>query len=481
MNRKHIVNCIAVALLLMMFALALGSARLKSPTMDEQNHIARGAAYLLTGDLRLSVEHPPLVNTLSALPLLLCPQLELPLEHPSWQNGAWYVFADQFLWQANAHQVECIVFLSRLLVMALGLLLGALLYRWAREMGGERAGLLALFLLVCDPNILAHTRLVTTDLGVTFFVFLALYTLWRVWGRQAPHLGEQVLRHWGNVILAGIALGLALTAKFSALLLIPLFALMAFYQAITHKTPRPLITLLAIFALAALSLWAVYGFEIGPLSPGGLPLPAPSYLNGVRAILQRTEGGNPAFLLGRYSTTGWWYYFPLAFLVKTPLPTLLLLAASLISTLRRRAWNRDLFLLIPMAAFFGVNLFSHLNIGYRHLLPALPFAFVYVSQRISSKFLLADAKPRILNSKPGTLNPKPGTLNLKQVVGGLLAAWYLISAVLIYPDYLTYFNELAGGSSNGYRWLVDSNLDWGQDLPGLQRYVEEHGLKEIYL
>jgi hypothetical protein len=461
--RKAAVNLIAVALLLLIFTQALGSARLKSPTMDEQNHIARGLAYLRTGDLRLSVEHPPLVNALCALPLLLDPQVELPLDHPSWQSGAWYAFADEFLWRANAADVDCIVFLSRLPVIGLALVSGALVYRWARELGGARAGLLALFLFTFDPNILAHARLVTTDLGVTVFSFLAVYALWRVL-RDKPGSQPDELRGrawWCGILLAGVALGLALTAKFSALLLCPLFCLFVLWQAITHRTLRPFfISLLVIFVLALLTLWAVYGFEVGPLDAGGPSLPAPSYLRGVQAILRRTEGGNPSFLMGQYSTTGWWYYFPVAFLIKTPIPTLLLLLTSLILTARHRTWRCDLFLLLPMVAFLGVNLFSRLNIGYRHLLPVLPFVIVYVSY-----------KP-IFCQKMGLW---------RKMSFSLLLLWYLVSALFIYPDYLTYFNELAGGPANGYRWLVDSNLDWGQDLPGLQRYVETHDLAQVYL
>ena len=464
--RKAAVNLIAVALLLLMFGQALGSARLKSPTMDEQNHIARGLAYLRTGDPRLSVEHPPLVNALCALPLLLDPQIELPLDHPSWQSGAWYVFADEFLWRANAASVDRIVFLARLPVIWLGLLLGALVYRWARELGGARAGLPALFLLACDPNILAHARLVTTDLGVTVFSFLAVYALWRML-RSRP--GSRP-----SELLAGVALGLALTAKFSALLLCPLFCLLVLWQAITRRTLRPVLALIIVFVLAAFTLWAVYGFEFGPLNAGGPSLPAPSYLRGVQAILRRTEGGNPSFLVGQYSTAGWWYYFPVAFLIKTPILTLLLLLASLVLTARQRTWDHDLFLLLPMVAFFGVNLLSRLNIGYRHLLPVLPFVFVYVARWIGSEFQVQGYRFKVSD-------PKPGTLNLKQMAGVLLTAWYLTSALLIYPDYLAYFNELAGGPANGYRWLVDSNLDWGQDLPGLRYYVEAHGLTQVYL
>ncbi|MCP4517326.1 MAG: phospholipid carrier-dependent glycosyltransferase, partial [Delftia sp.] len=147
--------------------------------MDEGNHIARGAAFLGTGDPRLSLEHPPLVNTLSALPAHLLLDLRLPLdEGPWWKDAEWYHFADNFLWRSNDN-FEQIVFLARLPIIALGLLLMALVFRWASELGGRQAGLLALALVALDPNILAHTRLSTTDLGGTLFVFLAAYAMWR--------------------------------------------------------------------------------------------------------------------------------------------------------------------------------------------------------------------------------------------------------------------------------------------------------------
>ncbi|HID61352.1 MAG TPA: phospholipid carrier-dependent glycosyltransferase, partial [Anaerolineae bacterium] len=323
-------------------------------------------------------------------------------------------------------------------------------FRWARELFGSQAALLALFLFVFDPNVLAHARLTTTDLGVTAFSFLAVYALWRSLCREA----------WYDVILTGMALGLALTARFSALLLCPLFLILVLWQAITRKTLRLLLALLATFVLASFTLWAVYGFQFGPLETGGLPLPAPSYLQGVQDILLRARIGSQAFLMGRYSTTGWWYYFPIAFLIKTPIPTLLFLLAALLLTALHRTWRRDIFLLMPMAAFFGVNLFGHLNIGYRYLLPALPFAFVYIAQVAKSEF---------------------GTRSLTRTVGGLLLVWYLIGTLLIYPDYLAYFNELAGGPANGYRWLVDSNLDWGQDLKGLKTYMDREGIDRIKL
>lgn len=177
-NRSKVVNFIAVGLLGLMCALMVSSARLKSPIMDEQNHIARGYAYLRTGDLRLNLDHPPLINSLSAAPLLLLPDLKLPTDSPTWEHAHVIAFATQFLWHAN-HDANQILLLARLPIILLAILLGCFVFRWATELHGPLAGLLALGLYVFDPNILAHGRLTTTDLGVTCFLFIAVYCFWR--------------------------------------------------------------------------------------------------------------------------------------------------------------------------------------------------------------------------------------------------------------------------------------------------------------
>jgi len=223
-NRRGIPFYMASLLLLITFALLVFSVAMKSPTMDEQNHVARGLAYLRTGDLRLSQEHPPGVNAWEAWPLLLDPQIRLPLDSPSWANAEWYGFADQLLWRVNDRPQE-MVFASRVPVMWLTLLLAALVCRWARELGGGGAGLIALALFSFDPNILAHGRLATTDLGVTCLAFAAMFVLWRAM-RSAGRLTSPV-SDWGQWALSGIVLGMAQAAKFSALALGPVIAVIA--------------------------------------------------------------------------------------------------------------------------------------------------------------------------------------------------------------------------------------------------------------
>ncbi|VAW30867.1 hypothetical protein MNBD_CHLOROFLEXI01-5202, partial [hydrothermal vent metagenome] len=167
------------------FFLALDSMVDDSPTMDEQNHLARGVAFVKTADPRLSLEHPPLINSISGLPLLILPNLQLPFEHPSWTELQppdiyWYVFADQFLWQAN-QDVTRMIFLGRLPILFLTLGLALVGFHFARALWGRSSAYLAFFLLLFEPNILANGRLITTDLGGTLFITLALLLIWRLW------------------------------------------------------------------------------------------------------------------------------------------------------------------------------------------------------------------------------------------------------------------------------------------------------------
>ena len=321
------------------------------------------------------------------------------------------------------------------------------------ELHGPLAGLLALGLYVFDPNILAHGRLTTTDLGVTCFLFVAVYCFWR-WLNHPTRL---------RLAAAGLTLGLALVSKYSALLLIPILALIGLTHILASRERLwksvPSVGLMIV--LAGLVVWAVYGFEVGPVVEGGISVPIPTYVKGLLGVFRHTEAGHPAFLHGDYFTTQRWDYFPVAFTIKTPLPTLILLGLSLVWMVKQRAWRPAYPLLLPVLVYL-VTVFSSqaLNIGYRHILPILPFLFVFassVARRIERRHL-------------------PGV-----AVCLILAAWYLVASIRIYPHYLAYFNELVGGPDNGWRYLVDSNLDWGQDLKGLKKYMERMDIEEVYL
>ena len=491
---NRITHVIAAGLIALLVILCLVSMRFNAPTSDEQNHVSRGYHYLVTGNLDLNVA-PPFVNMLSGIPLLFKRGVVLPSYDLTHSKTYINEFAEDFVWVYN--DAETVINLGRLSVIALSAVLAWFVFSWARDLWGAGAGLMALFLYVLDPNILAHSQLATTDLGVACFIFVATYYLWRFvrWRRNR------------DLVLSGTIVGLALATKLSALLLLPIVVTILVLELLLVRDTTlrgrwpwrqrftstrwgpPAYWLGAaigvVVLMAFVSMWAAYRFEAAPLAEPKqnhatvdrlvpvealrpiayriietVPAPFPSYLRGIRWLQRYADRGAPAFLMGSHATKGWWYYFLVAFAIKTPLPTLLLMAAVALRA-ARRGWSlekHEYVVYVPIAAFFGATLFSFLNIGYRHILPVLPFIFVAVGQ-VSTWTRTRWARIALL----------------------ALLLWYAASGFAIFPHYLAYFNESVGGPDNGYRYLVDSNLDWGQDLKGLKAYMDQNGLDRIRL
>lgn len=474
-----------VPLLWLMFGLALFSLDSLGPTFDEQGFLVRGLGYMRDGNHHMRVGHPLGLNALNAALLLGDDHVHLPTDHPSWAGTDFHRPAELFLWEIG-NNVEHVMFLGRLPTIWLGLLLVALASRWARQLAGGGAGLLALALLALDPNILAHTRLATTDLGLAAGALVAGYTLWWYWQRPLP----------SRAILAGIGFALLQNTKFTAGLFVPLFAFIILVNLRIRSTEhgirdtlRTLIMLVIAYVLIApLTLWAMYGFQIGALPDnlptlpqlGGVTLPLSHHLEQLLDIGGRLQKATPAFLMGNYSDNGWWYYFPVVFLLKTSLPTLILLALAVFLFLRFTIYDLRLkrstqmqistqsanpnpqtaiFLLIPALGYFAFALTTDINLGYRHLLPILPFLYVFIAAN------LANLQFTIRNSQ--------------FLIFPLL--WLLAIALWIHPHYLAFFNALAGGPDGGWRYLVDSNLDWGQDLGNLKEWMGENGVNRVWL
>jgi len=499
MSNSSVLRLSVVLLLLALCLQILATVCTTSPTFDEPYHIVRSYIYLRTGDSALLAQggHPPLANMLSVAPLLLRSDVVLPSHQPGWPEVQsfkdLFQVADAFFWHLG-NDADSIVAWARLPVMLLSALLAGLVFVWAKQLNGVQAGLLALLCYTFDPNILAHSSVVTTDLGATLFTFVSIYCLWRFY--RSPS--------WGKLILTGIVFGLAQATKFSALFLLPIFVVLLVIWAITGsaltfalpaqhwlaKQPRlqrmylVLGLCLVIFFIGFIVLWGVYGFEVRPLLPHedshpllnrfipgnypgikrivynlmeSIPLPAPAYFADLAWLQRYARSGHPSFLMGHYAVKGWWFYFPVAFAIKTPIPMLILLAASAYLSLRHRETG-EYFLLVPMVLLFVASMFSSIDIGYRNILPVLPLAFVYVSK--VTKWIAA----------------RWAWLALI-----LLCAWYVIGIVALSPHYLAYFNELVGGPGNGYKYLVDSNLDWGQDLKNLKKYMDTRGIQQLYL
>src|SRR5262245_60492375 len=284
----------AAILIVLMLALMWPALRGDSATMDEQNHIARGLAYLRTGSLRLNRIHPPLINIIGAIPLALDHSITLPLKGQGWATSYLDMFAGELLWQTN--DGPSIVRKARVPILGLAVLLALIVFAWASELYGRPAGILAMALAAFCPNLLAHGHLATNDVGAACFTTLALYTLWRF--LRAPN--------WKRGAVCALALTLALGSKFSALFLVPVFAMLFVTDYVLgpgeHKELKWLKQIAIICAagcgIIVLLIWALYGFKTGTPTEGGVTVPPSSYLEGLEEVRVRLSKGNPTFLLG---------------------------------------------------------------------------------------------------------------------------------------------------------------------------------------
>ncbi len=462
-ERRPWTGAAAAALLGVFLVESVASMRLLSATSDETTHLPSGYTYLETGTFRLNPQHPPLVKLLAALPLLfLHPRLDL-------QDAAWaseppneWKFGQSFLYGNDADRL---LFWGRLPLVLLTLLLGLHVWLWARELFGEAAGLAALVLFAFCPTLIAHGHLVTMDVPLATFSTMSFYWL-RAWLLRGGPL---------RLVAAAACQGLALAAKFSAVVLLPVELALIVAAAIVPSTTasadasarfsspqqiagmgaraRAAVTGSAVLIGGAfVVVWALYFFPGDPLF----------YWRGMQLVNSDHDPTYPVYLLGNFKAGGWWYYFPVAFLVKTPIPTLLFLGLGIVLFLVGRRTPRALdeaFLVSPALVWLVATCALADDIGVRYLLPMYPLAWIFASR----------AAPHLWNRTAG------------KVVLAALGLWLAAGTLRIYPDHLAYFNEIAGGPSRGPEWLDDSNLDWGQDLKRLKTWMDEKGVEEVRL
>ena len=450
MGRMKRQQWIVIAVMWLVFGLMVTSIGRKSPTVDEQSHLFRGVAYLETGATHFLLGHPLGASVLSALPVITETELQLPTETTAWADGDWSLAGDAFMWRSG-NAAQRLIWLGRLPVMLLTLLLGALVFRWGSDIAGAWAGLLAAAILLFDPNVLAHGRLITGDMALTLFFVLSIYAYWRwVTARGVE---------WVNVLLIGVGVGLAALAKFNAGLLVPVLGLMALGLAWRRKSFRPILILIPAAVISVGLIWAFSGFDLTPL-PGG------AFWDDLFWELDYFGGQHGSYFNGQFSVDGWWYYFPAAYLLKTPLPTLFWLGLAFVLALvvvrRRVRVLTQITLLLPVAIYVGFSLTSSLNIGVRYLLPVLPFLYLWAAAIVVTAWQMRPARW------------------LVTAAGGVAIALAGI-AVISWPNYIPFFNQFAGGAENGWRWLSDSNVDWGQDLPALAAWQAEHPAETLLL
>ncbi|MBI4424962.1 MAG: hypothetical protein HY554_14615 [Elusimicrobia bacterium] len=421
--------------------LGLGFIRSAGPTYDEAIHLASGYSYLKTGRYRLNImDHPPLAEMWAALPLLpLSPNLFLA--HPDWLGGRLYHYSDLFLYKNNVPAKRLLERARAFNLFTWSTLAAALLFAWAWSAAGPAAAAGAALAHAFSPALLANLSLVTTD-GASAVLFLAAFAS----GAAATRRDDDARPSRGFWTAAGLAVGLAMGAKFNMIALPPLIFALAVAPALLARRP-PSRGVWWMLGAAVLALAAVYRFSQLPL-----------WWQGLSATLSRLEEGRSSFFFGRYSVTGFLAYFPVALAIKTPLPTLLLALAGLAS-LTRQPWRRGVWLWLPAALYFAAALATRVQIGYRHVLPVVPFLLLWAGLGAAWLWERGRAGRGLL---------------------AVLAAWLVVSVARAQPHQLAYFNEAAGGPERGYERLVDSNLDWGQAIEQLGEELGRRGRPPIY-
>ena len=492
----------AAVLLALHFALAVGSKLHESTTSDELFHLTGGMSYWLNHDYRLQPENGILPQRWAALPAWLAHAKFPPLaNNVYWSTSDQWVIGHQFFYETGEDHFPRLM-AGRAMIAMFSVALGLLVFVWSRRLFGNAGAFVSLGFFVFSPDFLAHGAIVTSDVCMAFFFLAAAGAWWR-------HLHDGRTSAWW---LSAVTLGLAFVTKYSAVLLVPM---MVFMAAVRALAPAPLelggrafTTRAGKFGAAALSaaghalvvasiIWLFYGFRYAAFNPALPPadhfirpwaeidrhigLAAPvirgiaaahllpeAFLYGLAYVIE-TAGSRSAFLNGAYSVTGWPMFFPWTFFLKTTLS--LLFAGVLVVGLagqrllakagRWRAVYRATPLIMLFTVYWISSLTSHLNIGHRHILPTYPVLFIAT----------------------GALGAWFGSRSFVRVAAvALLLTLQVVEALRIAPHFLAYFNAFAGGPENGWRHLVDSSLDWGQDLPGLKTWLDQHATgEEVYL
>jgi len=481
-----------VALVLLLCVQLALSVRQESQTWDEGDHIFAGYMTWTRADFGLNPEHPPLLKLLATAPLLPAPLRVPELQERYFKEEA-FLGGKEFLYRNDA---DAILFRTRMAAAALTLLTALLVFAATREMFGTGAAFVALALLAFEPNLLAHGALVTTDAGISCFMFATVYAFYRYAKAPSP---------W-RLLIVGVSAGLALAVKHSGIFVFPMLFLLAACEVVRQRFAaggnteanaetatgsggralRFAASLVVVAAVALAVLWAFYGFRYQS-RPGGSQLNPPlaeyarglkpheawgistlarwrvlpeSYLYGM-ADVRLTADFYTSYVLGKTYAHGVWFYFPVVFVIKSTLAflALLLLAAAAVATRRLNRWREVLFLSVPPAFYFLVAMNAATNIGVRHILPlyvflsALAGGAAWAFMRRSRKWAYAVAA---------------------------LLLFHAASSALAFPHYIAYSNELWGGPSNTHKYLSDSNADWGEQLKATKKYLDGRGVKDCW-
>ena len=491
-KKKKLFTALFVVILLgIMFVLSFFSALGDSGTVDEVAHIPAGYSYVEHQDFRLNPEHPPLAKALAGMPLALAGINDIKADWSweqinQWESG-WYL-----LYEAG-NDPAYILLLSRLPMMALMLLLGLVVFFMAKKYFGTKVALFALALYAFYPEMIGHGHLVTTDIAAALGYVIAVWAF-------SNALVKKSLK---TMLIAALAFGVAQLLKFSSFLLFGIFLILIVGKAWQDKTKeanfwvqlwKHFKTYFWVCLLSLIVVWIVYIPFVLNTTPevehkviemnltqradtlafrnflhlfeNNLVLRALGhYLLGVMLVVARVAGGNAVFIMGQLSDKSIAWFFPVAYLIKTPITILILLVWSIVTFIVFRNKNKkeswaDWVILTPLVVYWLFTLQGSLNIGIRHLIPTVPFAILFIAKQMH-RYIGEQEK-----------------FNLQAIVVWTLAGLMAISTIAYFPSYIAYFNE-AVPRSERYKYMTDSSLDWGQDLLRLKKYVDEENIETI--
>lgn len=531
---KRLAPQLLALMMVVFFVVSLLVSFQESTTMDEKAHIPAGYSYVKYQDMRINPEHPPLLKDLAGIPLLfLSPAPIMPQTDPLWESGDWldkdkfpegpartwglaqWAFGDKILHE-NGNNANAITFWARFPLIFVSLLLGFFIYRWTRELAGTVAGLFAALLYFFSPNIIAHSHYVTTDVGIAAFIFISFYYFVRF--LRVPS--------WKNVVIAGIFLGLAQLAKFSAVLLFPIFGLFTLIAALVATVPitsnqwgsrlknifwyglkygvSVFICFIVIWTLYVPNTWHMPGEVIAEIARAQFPndraigraaestvvamsqntflKPLAEYFLGLFMVFARVAGGNTYYFLGTVSNQASAWYFPIVFLLKETLPLLFLIVSTAsytiwraLRTVSREGVTRSIGLirtileerLTQIMMVFFVLFYSYVSITGN-----LNIGFRHLFPILPFLYVL------VTKVVFDILKRSEGQVTQKFLAGiiGIISLTTIAIPALAYPSYLSYFNPIGGGHKNGYQYVTDSNYDWGQDLKRLGEFVKNYNL-----
>lgn len=504
-------DLIAIVIVSVALILAITSVWNDSPIVDEIPHIGAGYSYISMGDARLNPEHPPLAKDLAGISLKIAGIKDQPaFASKFWQkdiNGQWE-FGRKLIFGSGNDAIRLVRF-AKIPELLFFILSAVIVFIWTRKLYGYLAALMAIFLFSFSPTVIAHSRFVTTDVPALFGVLLGTFFF-------LHYLKEPTKK---NLWFAGLMFGVAQLTKFSLFLLVPFFIGLAVIYAflnfrklkIRHSLLVILNTILIIVIGYIFVVWPVYIFHTWNYPPerqhtdtvyllgsyGNRLIPdrviqlsdkplvrgLAQYATGLLMVTQRSIGGNDTYFMGEVRNTAWPQYFPIVYFLKEPLPfwgLLILVLLTLSAKLKifnpkkifhnTTHWSKEHFeelaMLLWIAAYWYASIRANLNIGVRHLMPVYGFTFILLSGQLA-KICTGIHSKKMLTTYYLLLSS--------------LFTWYLCESIAVYPYYLTYFNEVAGGPMGGYRYVVDSNLDWGQDVKRLATWVEKNNIKKISL